>query len=186
MSIAFFKDEALDELFENIEVNLDRYRNGDFDDLITDDSVHKFAELSINQEFLISIYGGQDDDVDNCLKMFEAMEGLTPKLARDKRLWSYLTHTSLFHYTRERWPIPDDDDEAVNWIKHHFFITGSRDFERDNAASRLWWTTFICKRVTNIDTRKALGALFFRMDPRSQVLDRKTKIDRLYENRLRY
>ena len=174
MSISFFKDEALDELFENIEVNLDQYRNGDFDDLVTDDSVHKFAELSINQEFLISIHGGQDDDVDNCLKMFEAMQGLTPKLARDKRLWSYLTHTSLLQYTKERWPIPNDDDEAVNWIKHHFFITGSRDFERDNAASRLWWSTFICKRVSNIDPKKALQALFFKMDPRSQVLDRKT------------
>ena len=174
MSIELLKKEVFDELFDNIEGNLDIYRNGDFNDLISDNSYYQSSEFNVDINLLGNITGGQENDVDNCLLMFNAIEGLSPSLARDKRLWSYLTHTHLFNYARERWPIPEDDIEAVNWIKHHFFITNSRDYERDNAASRLWWSTFICKRVVNIDTKRALRALFFRMDPRSQVLDRTT------------
>ena len=174
MSIELLKEEALNELLDNINNNLEKYRNGDFNDAIDDHSFHRFSELNIDKDLLSKIQGGQESDVDNCLLMFNAIEDLSPSLARDKRLWSYLTHTHLFDYTKERWPIPDEDEDAINWIKHHFFITNSRDFERDNAASRLWWSTFICKRVKNIDTKKALNALFFRMDPRSQVLDRTT------------
>lgn len=173
MSIEILKKEVFDDLFDNIKSNLDKYRNGDFNDLISDNSYYKSSEFTIDLNLLGNITGGQENDVDNCLLMFNAIEDLSPSLARDKRLWSYLTHTHLLSYARERWPIPKDDTEAVNWIKHHFFITNSRDYERDNAASRLWWSTFICKRV-NIDTKKALKALFFRMDPRSQVLDRTT------------
>ena len=114
MSIKFFKDQTLQELLENIGNNLDCYRNGDFSDLITPESCHQSGELSFDHEILRSIGGGKENDAENCMKMFDALVGLTPRLARDKRFWCYLTHTDLLEYTRERWPIPDDDDEAIN------------------------------------------------------------------------
>ena len=174
MSIKFFKDQTLQELLENIGNNLDCYRNGDFSDLITPESCHQSSELSFDHEILRSIGGGLENDAENCIKMFDALEGLTPKLAREKRLWCYLTHTDLLEYTRERWPIPDDDDEAITKIQNHFFIKTSRNYERDNAASRLWWSAFICKRAPTIDTKKALEAMLFKPDARGQLLDRTT------------
>ena len=174
MSIKFFKDQTLQELLENIGNNLDCYRNGDFSDLITPESCHQSSELSFDHEILRSIGGGLENDAENCIKMFDALEGLTPKLAREKRLWCYLTHTDLLEYTRERWPIPDDDDEAITKIQNHFFIKTSRNYERDNAASRLWWSAFICKRAPTIDTKKALEAMLFKPDARGQLVDRTT------------
>jgi hypothetical protein len=173
MSIKLLKKEVFNKLFDNIESNLDKYRNGDFNDLVSNKSYYKFSELNVDINLLSNIVGGQENDIDNCLLMFNAIDGLSPSLARDKRLWSYLTHTHLFNYTKERWPIPEDDTEAIASIKNHFFILGPRDFERNNAASRLWWSTFICKRV-NIDTKKILKVLLYRPDARNQLIDRTT------------
>ena len=99
MSIELLKQEVFDELFDNIESNLDTYRNGDFSDLISDNNYHQSSEFNVDLNLLSNITGGQENDVDNCLLMFNAIEGLSPSLARDKRLWSYLTHTHLFNYT---------------------------------------------------------------------------------------
>src|SRR3546814_8215808 len=56
--------------------------------------------------------GADDFEVENCLAVHEYLEALSPYEARDERLWSYLTHTSMLQYTRARWPIPSDDDRS--------------------------------------------------------------------------
>ena len=60
---------------------------------------------------------------------------MTPYLARDARIWCYLTHTYLLEYSRNRWPIPADDEKAVKHIVSHFFTKGVRGFERDIVIS---------------------------------------------------
>src|SRR3546814_4359590 len=90
--------------------------------------------------------GADDFEVENCLAVHEYLEALSPYEARDERLWSYLTHTSMLQYTRARWPIPSDDDKAVPHIETHFFARTNRQIERDNAVSRLWWMAHLCTK----------------------------------------
>jgi hypothetical protein len=172
MSIQLLKQRTIDELITNIADNLDSYRAGDFDSIIDNDGCHMHDGLTFDIELLESIHGGRDEDAGNCLKMFEAMNGLTPYLAKDERLWCYLTHTVLLEYSRERWPIPDDDKVATTHIKNHFFARNMRIFERDNSASRLWWTSYVCSKVPDMDLKTALETLLYSMDARGQIMDR--------------
>ena len=124
MKTRLLRSTELKSLVDNISDNLDLYRNGAFDYLELDSSKyieidHEFDETKLS---LIDCEVDNHYEVDNCIRMFEAMGGLTHYLARDERLWVYLTHTKLLSYTRNRWPIPDDDDKAVSFIKNHFFI----------------------------------------------------------------
>ena len=59
MSIEILKKEVFDDLFDNIKSNLDKYRNGDFTDLISDNSYYKSSEFTIDLNLLGNIKGGQ-------------------------------------------------------------------------------------------------------------------------------
>jgi len=177
MSIQFLKQSTLEQLYSDIKENLERYKTGDFEDLITQDVCLVSDKLSIEIDKLNLIKGNYKNDVENALLMNEAIVALSPHVARDKRLWSYLTHTHLFRYTRERWPFPDKkygEDRMIRHVINHYFVKDDRGFERDNAASRLWWVAFMCKRAKNIDLEKALKAVFLVQDPIVQLLGRPT------------
>jgi hypothetical protein len=109
----------------------------------------------------------------------EAMGELTPYLARDPRLWVYLTHTLLLTYSRNRWPIPDEKDRAIIHVRDHFFVTGARGFERDNAASRLWWMAYVCRRVSALSLEDALTCLLYQSDVRANIIERPTSTQNL-------
>jgi hypothetical protein len=175
--IKFFKEKTVEDLYSNIQSNLEKYKGGGFPDLYQDnDSCYTHDGLTFNNEILESICGERVNDVVNCLKMYEAMDGLTPYVAKDERLWCYLAHTVLFQYSKERWPILDNwsDDKAIKHIKTHFFAKNVRNFERDNVGSRLWWSSYVCDKVPNIDLQSALETLFYTMDARSQIMDKPT------------
>ncbi len=181
MSIKFLKQSALDNLYSSVGQNLERYRIGKFDDLLNENT-YEFDKMTIDHNDLNSIEGNDKDDAKNCLILFNAIKGITPYLARDARIWCYLTHMNLLEYTRNRWPIPTDDEKAVKHIVSHFFTKGARGFERDNAASRLWWPAFACSKVKSIPLEKSLELLFYRQDVRSNIMDRVStaRIENLY------
>ena len=104
---------------------------------------------------------GSDFRGQNCALLHSALGNLSPYLARDERLWAFLSHTFLLEYARLRWPIPVDDDEAVRHVSKHFFARDKRQIERDNVGSRLWWMAHLCARVDSLDQKEALDALLF-------------------------
>ncbi len=164
------------ELFETIESNLDIYRAGDFSYLESDPSVYICTDIDINLGNLSEVQCTEDDhnEVQNCIEIFQALGAVTHYLARDSRLWVYLTHTHLLDYSRTRWPIPEDTEKAVHHIKNHFFVVGARGFERDNAASRLWWMASLCSRVDGLSLEQALTALLYQYDVRANIIERPT------------
>ena len=176
MSI-FLKQITHDRLFANIKNNLERYRSGNFDDLIGSDDCFSSDRVSIDLEALNLIKGADKNDTNNALIMEKAISGLSPHAARDKRFWTKLTHTHLLNYTRKRFPIPDEskgNDRAINHIINHFFANTGRGFERDNAPARLWWVVFMCKRAPHLPLKKALGSIYLYQDPIVQLLGRPT------------
>lgn len=106
--------------------------------------------------------------------ILKALGNLKPYVARDLRMWCYLTHMNLLSYSRSRWPIPTNDEDAVSHIRRHFFGEGNRGIERDNAVSRLWWMAYICSRAEGLDIDNALDAFLYRGDVRANIIERPT------------
>ena len=176
MKIRLLRAIKTRELMQQIRLNLDRYRDGDFDPLEYDPSSYIEIEHEIDKQVLSTVDCTADnhEEVQNCEKLHIAMNGLSLYLARDERIWVYLAHTTLLDYTRKRWPIPKDDADAVQHIRTHFFVVGNRGFERDNSASRLWWMASLCNRAIGINMHDALTCLLYQYDVRANIIERPT------------
>lgn len=177
MKARLIKASKLKELLGKVEENLNRYRTGNFDFLKVDPESYIETKHDLDEDKLSAMYceKGDDREVENCKLIYEGMGSLSHYLARDERLWVYLTHTELLEYSRKRWPIPEDDEKAAKQIRSHFFVVGGgRGFERDNAASRLWWMASLCSRVSGLTLGQALTVLLYQYDVRANIIERPT------------
>jgi hypothetical protein len=174
--ILLAREALVRDLIRTIAQNLERYRTGDFQYLLADSSNFIETEYEINDEELakIRIIGNDLNEVQCCLGAFRGLPKITAYLARDQRLWVYLTHIVLLEYTRERWLIPLDNEKAVAHIRKHFFALGSRGIERYNSISRLWWMASICSKVDGLTIEEALTALLYKSDVRANIIERPT------------
>jgi hypothetical protein len=175
MNGRFLKHSAIDDLRANIKENLPLYRDGDFEYLAVDSSFWFEAKWQFDESQLTALkmpVGEEKFEVYNSITAYNALSNMNPYDARDERFWVYLTHTILLDYSRNRWPIPKDDDEAVAFIKAHFFAKEKRQVERDNAISRLWWMAYLCSRVPSLEIEEALEAFLFRADVRASIIER--------------
>jgi|LWDU01.1.fsa_nt_gi hypothetical protein len=184
MSIKFLKAETLDNLYNSISENIDRYKNIGFDDILDDTScLHIHDGLTFDYNKLRKISGKAktnrertEEDVENSKIIKFALEGMSPYLAKDERVWSFLCHSVLFQYTFERWPINKDwnDKKVIQHVKSHFFAKSDRDFERNNAASRLWWGAYFSSNVSNMDFDEAISSFHRNQDIRGHIIGRPT------------
>ena len=174
MKMRFLKADRYRELHSQIELNLDLYRNGNFDFLNIDTSCYIDTVRNVDEGLVSQIDCDQDNhhEIQNCLLLYEAMGDLSLYHARDERLWVYLLHTQLLQYSRNRWPIPQEDDKAIKHISLHFFVNGVRGFERDNAISRLWWMASLCNRVKELSLEEYLTCFLEQYDVRANIIER--------------
>lgn len=177
MKARLLRAAALDDLRRLISENLDLYRSGSFAYLRDDPAFYFEHDIEINVDLLATLKppsGGNFYEVENCETVYSALERLSPYDARDERFWVYLSHTALLDHARHRWPIPQDDGEAVQHITKHWFARDKRQVERDQVGSRLWWMGHLCARVDGIDPDLALRAFLFRSDVRANLVERPT------------
>lgn len=176
MKARFLKSVKVQDLLVKISENLELYRAGNFDFMTNDPTNFFETNLEINEATISSVHCDKDDykEVENCMLMYQAMGTVSHYLARDERLWVYLSHTFLLSYARNRWPIPEDDKEAIKHIKTHFFCVGARGVERDNVASRLWWMASLCNRTEGMSLEEALTCFLHQSDVRANIVERPT------------
>ncbi len=177
MELRMLRAEPLERLRQEVPENLEKYRYGDsFSYLLTDPQLSFSMQLDVDLEPLRTLDGSNTvkSEVENCLIVYQLLSQLTPYDARDERLWAYLCHTFGMAYSRARWPIPDDDDKAVEHVRTHFFAGSDRGIERDNALSRLWWLGHMASRVQSMQLREALEVFLYRSDARAQIVERPT------------
>jgi len=174
--ISLFREALVHDLTRSIEQNLEKYRTGDFQYLLSDSTNLIETEFEYNQAEIdkIQCMPGDHQEVQCCLGIFNGLPRISAYLARDQRLWVFLTHAILLQYTRLRWPIPQDKEKAIAHIKKHFFASGARGIERDNAASRLWWMASICSKVEGMSLERSLTAFLFQSDVRANIVERPT------------
>lgn len=177
MKARFLKLAALDDLRGNVPRNLASYRAGEFAWLGADPAHWFEVDVDLKEELLWRLRAPDGEalfEKENCALLYRAMERVTPYQARDERLWTYLTHVTLLGYSRQRWPIPADDEAAAVHVRKHFFAREKRQVERDNAASRLWWMSHLCARARELDLEQSLETLLFRSDVRANIIERPT------------
>ena len=176
MKALFLRARKIRELIARVEENLPLYRSGSFGTILADPACYFQTELEIDESALSAIACNKQDinEVQCCARMYAAMGNLTPYLARDERLWIYLSHSHLLRYARSRWPIPDEDGPAVKHVVTHFFCQGARGIERDNAASRLWWMAALCNRIKGMPLEQALTCFLHQSDVRANIVERPT------------
>jgi hypothetical protein len=80
----------------NIQKNIARYVEGNFDDILSDVDFITVNNLQIDTTAigLLSVEKGGLNDCHNSLLIRNSLKGLSRYHARDERLWVYVTHTS--------------------------------------------------------------------------------------------
>ena len=172
--LRFLKQDELQTLKDNISNNLETYRSGKSTHFPAEETVTFESEITADIEALKECNFSKDhrSEAFNCRETFEAFSELTPELAREERLWAALTHYHFLDEARERWPIPEDDDKAINHIKDHFFASNARGIERGNFLSRMWWMAHIVNRCQTGNLEDNLKVFLLKSDVRANIVER--------------
>jgi hypothetical protein len=163
-------------LRDNVEKNLERYLTGDFSSLLTSEFVipvkGTFVDLKLLEQ--LDPKSGGVTDVTNARIVYSSIQGLSRYLARDERLWVWFTHGPCLGYSRSRWIKQSSTEKMISQIRTHFFATGERGFERNNAIACLWWWAKIASQYTEEPLDKVLEVLLHQTDVRASIIERPT------------
>lgn len=172
--LRLIRQQYLDNFRDNISENIDMYKNSDSDRLPDKNETTFEIDVEADLDMLHNLIpsNAYKDEVENCLIVYNCLNNIKPDLARDERLWAYLTHYYAFDYTCKRWAINDDSPNLASHIKSHYFGRTNRALERDNSISRLWWTAHITNKATAGTLHDNLTSLLFRSDVRSSFIER--------------
>jgi hypothetical protein len=145
MNLPFLSREATDRLIRNISVNLERYRNGQTNELINEvDSRASRIDLA-DPPLLTAADGKASEDFNAARRIFQWLGELTPVQASDERLWVYLTHRVYPEYVHARWGSAlEGSTQPTARVEDRWFFRGEgvATFVR-NALSRLWWFGYL-------------------------------------------
>lgn len=172
--VKYLSLSVADQLYQSVNDNIDRYRNGNFDDLL--ESGGWSAELSIFMEedlFSKLIYEKSPvAEFENSIIIWEALKNMPPSVATEGRVWMRLAHIECLEYCRSRWIAGADDEDLEDVIKNHFFAFSLTQYRDDHAISRLWWNYYIASRIYPDDPSSALKIILKRADIRSNFIER--------------
>lgn len=171
MKLKYLSEKVAADLLNNVGKNLDRYREGDFQDLVEEGGWSIELKLEVDLNPLNDLVGetGSEVEVSNSLLVWSALSHMTPSLARENRIWTRLTHVECLGYARTRWLKGKEIESAV---RTHFFADTQTKCRDDNAIGRLWWNAYIAQLAMPADHEAALRAMLKTADIRSNVVER--------------
>ena len=97
----FRNNDTLNTLKSKIDENIDLYRSGDFNEVLKDTPLTTIVGSDeFNQNDFNSLVISKDAkyDYENSVKIWEILSFINPRIARDHRIWTYLTHTYALEY----------------------------------------------------------------------------------------
>ncbi len=180
--LKFISEGVLDQLREQIPQNISRYTTGDFLDLEKENGwaiETKTVEID-GAELAALEHGGTSADVEvrNSLRVYRALKGMTPSLAREERIWTRLTHIECLEYSRSRWLDGEKPDEIPALISKHFFSRTLTETRDDNALGRLWWNGHIAMIASPENPERGLRLVLKTADIRSNLVERTRMVSR--------
>ena len=171
----FRSTRPLKNLSTNVKKNIDLYRTGNFSDFLTDKNYFIIDETFQNKDLDELIHGqNSSHDLENSLLVWNKLK-ITPRIFREARFWTVLTHGICLDYVRSRWPLGENIEKNIKQIKTHYLVPGApRGLERDNALSRLWMSAYVASKVKSLKLEEALKILVFQTDFREGIVGRPT------------
>jgi len=177
IKLKFLSQDIMDKLQAEVASNRARYETGNFLDLETGIGwAIDVASVSMDEKALESLDQSStkpEIEVQNSLRVFEALPGMTPAIAREGRIWTRLTHVEALSYARARWLSGATGNLIDKAVLDHFFGTGLTSVRDDNAIGRLWWNAKVAKTAAGSgDHEQALALILKSADIRSNFVER--------------
>jgi len=177
IKLKFLSQDVMDGLQKSVTINRSRYEAGDFLDLeLGNGWAIEAASVSIDCSALSSLDTSStkpEVEVQNSLKVFEALPGMTPAIAREGRIWTRLTHVEGLEYSRARWLSGQSGEAIDKAVRDHFFGMGLTSIRDDNAIARLWWNARVAKLAAGTGNHEdALRLILKSADIRSNFVER--------------
>lgn len=115
------------------------------------------------------------DDLENCIRIYDALKFLPPSVAADPRLWAYLCHETFYEYMVKRWPI----DHGADTVNDRYFTTagGARTRYR-NGIARLWWIPHLTYDENLDDPYSLTRVILRRQDDMENFMGRNLNLNR--------
>lgn len=174
--LKFLSEAKLSELRGQITAHRDRYAAGNFHDLERDNGWSiETTGVTVDHDLLATLDGTVRTaaaDIESSLILHKALQGMTPALAREERIWGRLTHIECLDYARARWLSGNSGDELDSQVRLHMFAQGLTAIRDDNALSRLWWNAHIASIADPDDPEGALRLILKTADIRSNFVER--------------
>ncbi|WIM41139.1 DUF6339 family protein [Paenibacillus sp. PK4536] len=178
MNLKYVNDNTLEKMRINIVSNLNRYKSNTpwIDNFIGEPNWSFNSKINIRD---IDLHLPQSDtlhfDIENTIKVYDALKHLTIIQAIDERLWVYLTHEIFWNYMRKRWPIESylSNEKPEDSIKQRYFFMSnkSRALVR-NGIARLWWYGYVSYDETREDHFELTRFLLSKADIAQNLLER--------------
>lgn len=182
-SLKFLSQDKLKELLVNVSANRNRYQEYGFNDLIFENGWSIEARnVKIDTALLSKLDGSKrtaEYDIENSLKLYAALDGMTPALACEERIWARLTHIECMQYTRDRWLSGKDGNDLDKMVQLHAFAGGRTGVRDDNALGRLWWSAHIATLAHPSNPEEALRLLMKALTIRMSFIERTNSASRL-------
>lgn len=175
-TLKFVSEAKLEELRQQVAANRERYLSSGFDDLESDNGWSIDAKSCRVDLAALAHLNGRDQgaagDARNSLVLYRALQGMTPALATEERVWVRLTHIECITYCRDRWLATVASEKLDEQIHKHLFAGGRTGIRDDNALSRLWWNAHIAAIANPEDPSEALQYILMKADIRSNIVER--------------
>ena len=179
--LKYLSNATVDQLRESISANADRYRSGDFTDLMRDGDWSIELPLEVNTEKLSHLDPAKtpEAEVSNSRLVWESLPGLTPALACEEGIWVRLSHIECLEFARGRWLSTEmDDEQAVKAVTDHFFANTLGRRRDDHAVARLWWNAHVASLAAPGGDLPALSVMLRKADLRSNFVERSLTVSR--------
>jgi len=109
-----------------------------------------------------------EDDLENAIRLYEALPEIPLNLASDERFWAYLTHVTCWDYMTKRW-----SPTTQGIVKERYFLAhGSDRGALRNGIARLWWMAQATYDPDRADPFELTRILLLSEDVAQQTLER--------------
>ena len=136
-NLRYFDETVYGNLFSDIKNNITFYTSSDMKlkDLLPNIQCYEESVISANLPDLdfkndMTTDKKNESDIVNTRFIYEALKTLSPIVATNGYLWSYLCHTKYKKYVIARWiKNPEDEDKhekIVETIKKRFFCSSNK------------------------------------------------------------
>ena len=180
--LKYVSELVLADLIDHLPERLDRYVNGDFQDLASEFGwAVETTGVTFDRERLTELQLGAttpESEVHNSLVVHDALKAISRSVAREERIWVRLCHIECLDYARSRWLTDLKQEELEAQIKKHFFADTLTQVRDDNAVGRLWWNAEIASIASPGDVGHGLKLMLQTADIRLNLVERTRLVSR--------